>query len=131
MAESIGVQKVRAAFAAFASADPDAVSEYLAPDVVWHVPGNNVIAGDYKGPEDTVALFGRMLADTDGTWRSEIHDVVGNDEHVVALRAVTAERHGKRLDQKLVDVFHVDRDGRITERWLFAEDSAAGDDFWS
>ena len=38
---------------------------------------------------------------------------------------------GKRLDQKVVNVFHVNVEGELTKRWLFPENLAAIDDFWS
>ena len=41
----------------YAGGDLDAVEEFLADDVVWHVPGTSPIAGDYRGREAVTAYF--------------------------------------------------------------------------
>jgi len=41
------------------------VTELLADDIVWHVPGSSLIAGDHKGKAEVIAYFEhrRHLAD--------------------------------------------------------------------
>jgi ketosteroid isomerase-like protein len=55
--------------------------------------------------------------------------VVANDEHVVGLHAVTAEREGKTLQDNNTLVCHV-RDGRTSEVWQFWTDQYAADAFF-
>jgi ketosteroid isomerase-like protein len=45
-----------------------------------------------------------------------VHDVFGNDEHVVGLQRVSAQRSGKSYETTEVIVFHV-AGGLITEAW--------------
>ena len=65
-----------------------------------------------------------------GYVRLELHDVVGNDEHAVALLKARGDRESHRYESLEVDVFHV-RDGKIAEFWSFAEDQRKTDAYWS
>ena len=75
-------------------------------------------------------MFAQFAERTGGTFRVDIHDVLANDEHVVALTKGTAEREGKRLSVDGVQVFHVS-DGKVTESWFHPSDQYASDEFWS
>ncbi|HEY1918127.1 MAG TPA: nuclear transport factor 2 family protein [Streptosporangiaceae bacterium] len=122
---------VRRGFDAYSRGDVQALlTEFLSPDVVWHIPGRGPLAGDHAGLEAVAAHFGRVAELSGSTHRVELHDVVGNDNHVVALHAARAERGGKRLDLNALHLFHV-RDGMITEAWTVHHDLYAWDDFWA
>ena len=65
-----------------------------------------------------------------GSFRLELHDVLANDEHVVALVTGTAERDGKALNDNGVQVFHM-KGGKVAEQWFNPGDQYAADEFWS
>lgn len=122
---------IRDAFAAYARGDIEALRrDFLAEDVRWHFPGQSPLAGHHEGADRVVALFGRLGELSSGTHRLELHDVIANDEHVVALHATRAERAGRRLQINAAQVFHV-RDGKVTEAWTLHDDPDAVDEFWS
>jgi len=122
---------VREGFAAFGRGDIDALRDrYFAGDIRWHVPGRGPVAGDYEGVAQVVEFFGRLVELSGGTLRLELHDVLANDEHAVALYTVRAEREGRRLEDNTVNTFHM-RDGRVTEVWTNTPDLYATDEFWS
>jgi len=122
---------VREGFAAFGRGDIDALRDrYFAGDIRWHVPGRGPVAGDYEGVAQVVEFFGRLVELSGGTLRLELHDVLANDEHAVALYTVRAEREGRRLEDNTVNTFHM-RDGRVTEVWTNTTDLYATDEFWS
>lgn len=121
---------LRKGYAAFGSGDMDAVNELFADDIVWHVPGNNMLSGDYEGKDAVFGFLGKVMEGTGGTLQQEIHDVLANDEHAVALVKTRAERGGKTLEGQDVHLYHV-QDGKVTESWNHAGDQAAVDDFWS
>jgi ketosteroid isomerase-like protein len=59
--------------------------------------------------------------------RFDVHDVVANEEHAVALVHLHLEvADGRRYDQPQVAVAHV-RDGRIAEFWTMNQDQAVLD----
>src|SRR5438552_1794626 len=122
---------VREAFAAFGRGDLDALrNQYFTPDVRFHYPGRGALAGDHEGVDQVLGMFGKAFELSGGTLRLEIHDVIANDEHAVALFVARAERAGRRLEDRLVEVFHI-RDGKAAEVWLYPGDVYAGDEFWS
>ena len=108
---------------AFRSRDFKTLRTLVAEDVVWHVPGEHELAGDVRGIDALVVWLGAVGAL--GFWLTE-HDVLGNDEHVVALSQMGARRAGLDVDTRVTSVFHY-REGRQTERWFYPEDAAAWD----
>jgi ketosteroid isomerase-like protein len=120
---------VRRGYDAFSRGDMETLREVFHPDLVWHSPGRNQLAGDHRGVEAVLGFFGRTMELTGGTFRVEVHDVVASDEHVVGLNSVAAQRGGKTLNGRNALVFHV-RDGRATEVWQFWEDQYAADEFF-
>ncbi len=101
------------------------------PDIVWHVGGHNSLTGDYKGIDDVFTLFGRIFTETAGTLKNEVHDVLANDTHGVAMIKQSAERNGKRLETNAVHIVHYDDQGRVTESWFIPEQAREVDEFWS
>ena len=122
---------VRDGFAAFGRGDIEALrTQFFSPDIRWHFPGSSPFAGDYSGIDEVLGWLGRSFEASGGTLKLELHDVIGNDEHVVALTHATAQREGRSLDDNTVQLFHV-TDGRATEVWTYPADQAAADAFWS
>jgi uncharacterized protein len=122
---------VREQYAALERGDMDALrNQCWTDDVRWHVPGRSPFAGDYEGPEQVLRVFARIFELTSDTLSSELHDVLANDEHAVALITTRAERAGKQLNDNQVDTYHF-RDGKISEIWTQSTDQYAQDEFWS
>jgi ketosteroid isomerase-like protein len=105
-------------------------SKFFAKDIRWHYPGTSPLGGDYDGVDQ---VTGWLLRTYEACWGSitvEVHDVVANDEHAVALTTVRAERKGRSLQDDTVQVFHI-TDGKATEVWTYPRDQYASDVFWS
>jgi len=120
----------RKGYKAFSAGDMDTVRTLFADDIVWHLPGRNPLSGDYKGQGEVFGLFAKNMEMTGGTFRLEVHDVLANGEHIVAMVVATAQREGKRLEDRQVHVLHA-KDGKITEFWAHPGDQYAIDEFWS
>jgi uncharacterized protein len=121
---------VRRAFDAFAKGDVDTLRELTDQDAVWHTPGRNLVSGYYRGQDEILGFFARLVELTGGTFRAELHDVVANDEHAVAIYVTRGEREGRTLENRTVLVSHV-RNGKFTESWLMSDDQYAADEFFS
>jgi ketosteroid isomerase-like protein len=122
---------VREGFAAFGRGDVDALQhKFFAEGVRYHVPGRSALGGDYEGVAQVLEWLGRQFELSAGTIRAEVHDVVANDEHAVALFTVRGERAGKQVEDNSVQVFHF-RDGKVSEVWSHPADLYAMDEFWS
>jgi uncharacterized protein len=122
---------VREGYAAFARGDIEALgSRFFAGGIRWHFPGRSPFGGDYEGVAEVLGWLGRTFEASGGTISIELHDVIGNDEHVVALTTVRAQREGRSIQDHTAQVFHV-RDGKVTEVWTHPGDLYATDAFWS
>ena len=121
---------VRTAFDAFAKGDVDTLRESMDQDAVWYVPGRNQLSGDHRGVDAILGFFAKTMELSGGTFRIDLHDVVANDEHAVAIYVTRGEREGRTLENRTVLVSHV-RNGKFTESWLMSDDQYAADEFFS
>lgn len=120
---------VRDGYLAFAQADLGWMDENLSDDVVWHVPGSHDFAGDFQGKEEVLGLFARLAQAVDVD--TDVHDVVANDEHAAAILTtkLTRRNDGESYEDRAVQVFHLDEEGRATEVWSLNQDQGAVDRF--
>ena len=130
MAEHPNVEVVRRGYAAFGAADMETLTELIAEDAVWHLGGNNRLSGDYHGRDAIFSLFAEMGTASEGTMQVELHDILANDQHAVALTHVAAGgSSGKSISLRTNDTMHI-RDGQVAEFWTFSENDKAWDDYW-
>jgi uncharacterized protein len=91
--------------------------DIVTDDVVWHVLGRDE---PYRGKE---AMRSIPRGDYEFVGEST-HDVIANDEHAIGLIEVTARRGSETLTFRTAEIYHM-RDGKITERWAFSDDTEA------
>jgi uncharacterized protein len=107
------------------SGDVQGMADMLADDVVWHEIGRDE---PVRGKEALAARFtGPNAPDYEIT--GELHDVVANDEHTIALVNATAKRDGRTFNYRTAEIMHI-RNGKITERWAFSDDTEAINEFF-
>jgi uncharacterized protein len=117
---------LRGLLEAFATGDVAGEERAFAEDVTWHVPGTNRFSGRFDGRDEVMRRLDAMQ-EAGIVPRYDVHDVVANDEHAVALVHLHLEvADGRRYDQPQVQVAHV-RDGRIVEFWSMNQDQAVLD----
>ena len=114
-----------------AKGDAAVLMDSLADDVVWHVPGKNLLSRDYNGKSEVVGFWGRVRELSGGTIRTELLDVLAGDDHAVALVRVYAEREGRSLGGQFQAFTYRIEAARIAEFWFLVEDRYAVDAFWS
>jgi uncharacterized protein len=127
-AEHPNAALVRRLFAAFGH-DPMAVSAALARDVVWRVPGNTVMSGEYHGRRDVVEFLRRTGLETGGTYRSRLHTVFADDDWAVAVYRASGSRNGIDLDVEQALVIRI-ADGVLKDVTAVPLDSAF-EKFWA
>jgi ketosteroid isomerase-like protein len=129
-ATNVNLENLRRSYQAFSAGDMETIGGLMADDTVWHILGHSHLAGDLKGKDAVFGFFGKLMAETEGTFRLEVHDVLANGEHSIGLVTERAEKGGKKLESRAVHVVHTDSDSRTKEFWAFQEDQAAADAFW-
>jgi len=121
---------VRRIFDAFARRDAFALRGLFAADAVWTVPGDSAMAGAYHGPEAIFRFLARLPKETDGTYRSELVDVLASDGRAAALYRASGTRRARSLDIDQVLLFRLD-DGAVAEVLALPSDPAAFEEFWA
>lgn len=114
------IQIVRSGFEAFKRGDMKAVGELFTDDAVWHGRGSTKFGGDFKGRE---ALLGNMaqFAQTFTDIQLDLHDILANENHVVALVNSSVRRNGKTYDDHQTFIFHLNNQGKTTETWIVSD----------
>jgi len=87
----------RRVFAAFGR-DAKAISAAFSRDIVWRVPGNTIMSGEYRGRRAVVEFLRRTGLETGGTYRSSLHTVFANDDWAIAIYRAVGRRNGIDLD---------------------------------
>jgi hypothetical protein len=116
---------VRQGLEAFNRGEMQAFAAIVADDVVWHQIGAETLQG-------TQAMRDSMpQGEVDWQITADVHDVVANDEHAIALVNATATRgDGRTLEYRTAEIMHI-RDGKLTERWAFSDDTQRITEFFA
>ena len=107
-----------------------ALDRFVTSDVLWQVPGHNLIAGTYKGVAELHRYIDRRARLSSGTFRIDVEHVISRPRAALLLSTSHAERNGAVLDSPGAAVFEI-RDGAIARCRLIPSDQAAFDAFWS
>ncbi|MEX0629335.1 MAG: nuclear transport factor 2 family protein [Chloroflexota bacterium] len=116
---------LRQALDAFNRGDAQAAAEFLADDVEWYEIGR---AEPIMGKEALAARYASAMPGWNIT--GDLHDIVANDDHAIALVTATANMGGRSLTYRVAEIYHI-RDGKIAARWAFSDDTAAINAFFA
>jgi len=120
---------VRRGYEAFNTGDVATLSTLLAKDVVHSVPGRNQLAGDHKGLDAVLAMYGQIGELTGGTAHASLIDVHSDGHgHCVAIHVLTATRNGVTRASRGTIVFTFLGD-KVTELHEMRSDIAGDDAF--
>jgi ketosteroid isomerase-like protein len=120
---------IRQGYEAFNSGTLQGLPALFAEDVVWHVGGRHQLSGEKRGREACFQYFGQLSRLTNGSFRAELHDVLGGTAHTIGIHTSRGERAGRELAEPTVLVFHL-RDGTIAACWEHYADSRRVDEFF-
>ena len=121
---------VRQMFDAFDRKEGFALRGLFAEDAVWNVPGDGIMAGVYRGRDEIFRFLARLPRETEGTYGSELVDVLSSDERAAALYRARGLRHGRRLELDQVLLFTIE-DGLVREVLALPSDPEAFEAFWA
>jgi hypothetical protein len=96
----------------------------LDDDIVWHEIGRDE---PIRGKQALMERFSGMPEGA--SIKTDTHDIVANDEHAIQLVTATATMGDQSLTYRTAEIFHM-RDGKITERWAFSDDTGRINDFF-
>jgi len=105
---------------AFESMDMTAMDRLMADDVIWHEIGRSEPRRGKASLREEAPGSSGVDYEITGT----AHDILASDDHAVVLTNATATRGGKTFEYRTAEIYHI-KDGKITERWAFSDDTAA------
>jgi ketosteroid isomerase-like protein len=108
----------RRGYAAFTAGDMDTLRELFDENIVWHTGGRSRFSRDTHGIDETLGFFLELVQASNGTFHLDVHDVLANDEHAVALVTSHQEVDGTEYEDIGSHVVHI-KDGKVTESWFF------------
>ena len=121
---------VRHIMEAFANREGFALRDCFAEDAVWHVPGDGVMSGTFRGRTEIFRFLARLQKQTNGTYRSTFVDALASEERGAGLYRAQGERDGRSLDIDQVLLFTIS-DGLVTEVLALPSDPGAFEAFWA
>jgi ketosteroid isomerase-like protein len=127
---STNVEIVRQAYDDFAHGNIPAVFAVLDPAITWHVPGHGPLSGDYTGHDQVGGFFRHTMDLSGGVFSIDVHSVLSDDDVVVVLVTVKAQRHGVSASFPEVHVWRM-KDGNAIEFREYQGDEQREDRFWS
>lgn len=121
---------VRRMFGAFAEKQGFALRDAFADDATWVVPGSGTMAGTFTGRAAIFSFLGRLPKETNGTYSSELIDVLASEDRAAALYRARGARNGRSIDIDQVLLIRIE-DGLIHEVQALPSDPAAFEAFWA
>ena len=110
------------------NSSPESAAELVADDIEWHEIGRAEPIIGKQALAERFGMGGGTAPDFEIT--AEVHDVIANDDHTVALLSAHATRGGKTLDYRVAEIYHI-RDGKLAKRWAFSDDTEAITEFFA
>jgi uncharacterized protein len=129
MGESNGTI-IRKAYEDFAKGDIASVFGALDAAITWHVPGHSPLSGDFTGHDQVGGFFRRTMELSQGAFSIDVRNVLTDDDLVVALVTVNAQRNGVSASFPEVHVWRL-RNGKAIEFREYQGDEQGEDRFWS
>ena len=123
------VELLQRAFAAFGR-DPLTVARTLAADIVWRVPGDTQMSGEYEGRDAVLQFLRQTMVLTDRTYRTELQYVTADGDRAVAVYRARGTRGERTLDIEQA-LFCLIEDGAIKDVTAVPFDFPAFSAFWS
>jgi len=99
------------------------------PEVTYTVPGNNVLSGIYKGPQQVMSYLGKLMELTQGSYGiSEMHWLVNEKEQVILFIKNYADLRDRHYEWEETILFEF-KNGRKYNIEHFQADQHAVDEF--
>jgi len=121
--------RLRRIYESFAAGDPRPMAEFLADDVVYHLPGKHLGGGTLRGRVEVLERAAKGALDCDSPPGIDVLSVIASDGFAVSIERFRACRRGCLLDQEVCVVWRI-AEGRCIEIWSHFSDQESCDLFW-
>ncbi len=101
------IARAKEGYAALNAGDLEKSLEGFSENLVFHTPVFPQPIG-----KEALRAATKQILDTTDEYRLEPHDILANDDHIVALLVVRGRRGDQVLNERGVHVMHVDKEGK-------------------
>jgi ketosteroid isomerase-like protein len=123
-------QAIADLYDSFLSGDPAPALAAFSDRSVWIEPGDNARSGIYRGPQEIAEHTVKCREMTDGTWGTDVLEIVGGDRFVIVVERALALRNGTALNMICNTVYEM-TNGVVCEMRVLPYDGDAWNEFWS
>jgi ketosteroid isomerase-like protein len=116
-------------YESFASGDPRPMVEFLAEDVVYHLPGKHLGGGTLHGRAKVLERTAKAALACDSAPTLTLLSVTSTTGFAVSIERFTARRRGRVIDQTVCVVWRI-VGSHCVEIWSHFFDQPACDHFW-
>jgi len=121
---------IRKAYTDFAQGKISDVFAVFDTHITWHIPGHSPLSGDFTGHDQIGSFFQRTMELSEGAFSIDVHNVLANDDLVIAVVTVHAQRNGVSASFAEVHVWRLAA-GKVIEFREYQGDEQREDAFWS
>src|SRR6201999_554596 len=121
---------VRKAYEDFAQGNIPSAFAVFDAGITWHVPGHSPLSGNYTGYDQVGGFFHRTMELSGGAFSIDVHNVLAEDDLVLALVTAKAERNGVSASFPEIHVWQM-KDGKVTAFREYQADEQRKDGFCS
>ena len=124
---------LRDLYGAFVSGDLEAAAEYVARDLIVHVPGTGANAGEYWGRDGFKRFMSNIARHNGGVFEMQVPVFSVTDDHVFTREVIRINRvqDPERIWTLRISNWMKMRAGRLSELWVIPEEQREYDDYWT
>jgi ketosteroid isomerase-like protein len=130
----IDPERVKKAYAALGTLDEKIMDEYWDKDMVWQVPGHNILSGWYHGRTAFINFMKRVGELSGGSFHMEVITITTNEEYSTDVTNNQGNRAGAPDVKLNIDVGHTLRwkNGKVVagKGGIFGDGTDQYDHFW-
>jgi ketosteroid isomerase-like protein len=131
----VSVELVQKAYGALATGKKEEIAKYWHEDMVWQVPGHNLLSGWYHGLDAFIGFMAKVGELSGGSFHMKTISIMVNEEFSCDVTNNQGTRAGLPDVKLNIDVAHVLhwRDGKVLagKGGIFGDGTTQYDQFWS
>ncbi|WP_211236249.1 nuclear transport factor 2 family protein [Aliagarivorans marinus] len=127
--ESPALKVVQGFFAAYGAGDMEAIKQYVAEDVEWHIPGRHRLAGTKRGITEFTEFFAKL---GEAGFKAEVMMLAANEHYVIDAHrgySTAGDSAQQNIDLNWILLYQIE-DGKIKRVQNFSGNQYASDAFF-
>ena len=121
--------KLEKIYAHFSAGKYDEMMSECAENTTFQIAGKSAVSGKFDRTRFVTEVLQKMQKDSNGTLKTEIHDILTSDRHGLVLTTESLTRDGKKAEYRSVHVWRIEN-GTPVAWYLYPRDLYQFDALW-